>query len=168
MSRDKSMCGKNPPSNLKEASRFHAACVSYVKCDHKKCNDSELKLKSEIVKIPIEKTLKIIQKCIKEKGEQRRKCGINEQKKLSPKIKKLVEDIESCRYEKCKTESEDMFKASDNLLNSKKMQKPIKKFMKDLAKIRKSKTLKKIVQKEFSKMIKKQAITNHSKKTRKH
>lgn len=167
MSTAKSMCGKKPTSNLKEANKFHTACVSYAKCDHKKCNDAELKLRSEIVKIPIEKTLKMMAKCMKVKGDKR-KCGLNEQKKLSPKIKKLVEDIESCRDEKCKNESDDMQKAVDNLLNSKKMQKPIKKFMKGISEIRKSKTLKKMVEKEFKKMIKKQGNTNHSKKTRKH
>ena len=145
----KLICGKKQTTNLKEANDFQAACMSYVKCDHKKCNDSELKLRSEIVKVPIEKTIKIMKKCITKMGDNKRQCGLNEQKKLSPKIKKLVEDVENCRDELCKDESDIMLKTVNDLLNSKHMKKPLKNIMKGIKAISKNKT-----QKEMKKQFK--------------
>jgi hypothetical protein len=138
----KLICGKKQTTNVKEVNDFQAACMSYVKCDHKKCNDSELKLRSEIVKVPIEKTIKIMKKCITKMGDNKRQCGLNEQKKLSPKIKKLVEDVENCRDELCKDESDTMLKTVNDLLNSKHMKKPLKNIMKGIKAIRKNKTQK--------------------------
>jgi hypothetical protein len=143
--------------------------MSYVKCDHKKCNDSELKLRSEIVKVPIEKTIKIMQKCITKKiykkGYNKSQCGLNEQKKLSPKIKKLVEDVESCRDELCKDESVTMLKATNDLLNSKHMKKPVKDIMKGIKAISKSKTLKNIIQKEMKKQFKSMKSSKRTKRS---
>lgn len=153
MSVAKLMCGKKPPSNLKEFTKFYKVCNEYAKCDHKKCNDAELKLSSEVMKLPIDKTFKIMEKCMKVKGDKRQ-CTLNEQKNLSPKIKKLAEEVESCRNEKCKKESDEMVNAANSLLNSQKMKKPIKDIMKGIKMIRKSKTLKKIVQKDLKHKIK--------------
>jgi hypothetical protein len=164
MSSTELMCGKKPASNPKEVSKFHADCSTYRKCDHKKCNDSDLKLRAEFTKIPIEKSLKIVQKCMQKKGNEKQLCSFNEQKKLSPKIKKLVEDVESCRNEKCKNESENMLKSANILLSSKEMKTPMKDIMKGIKMIRKSKTLKKIMQKKLKSMYK-SYISKNKKRT---
>ena len=153
MSVAKLMCGKKPPANLKEFTKLYKVCNKYAKCDHKKCNNAGLKLSSEIMKLPIDKTLKMMEKCMKVKGDKRQ-CTLNEQKKISPKIKKLAEDVEDCRNEKCKKESDNMINVANSLLKSQKMKIPMKDIMKGMKMIRKSKTLKKMVQKEMKNRIK--------------
>jgi len=146
-------CGDKPSPKLKLLDNMHKSCQKYAKCNNQKCDNAEWKLATGISKIPIEKSLKIIEQCIVTKGDKRQ-CSLDKQKKISPAIKQLVENVETCRNITCKKESNDMQNKSTAYMNNPKMSKNIKKIIKTFETIRKNKKMRTNIQTQFKKIIK--------------
>jgi hypothetical protein len=146
----KLICGKKPNASNKGDGKIihdaYNACITYMKCSNAKCNNADMKLKEEVEKLPFQKPVDIMQKCMHEKDIKQ--CTLNKYSKLSSTLKAITSDIQNCKDNLCKTEHTDMTTKAMKTVKS--MEKYIKKMFKN---IKKNKTLMKTTPSKLKKQL---------------
>lgn len=143
---------KKNKQSIHKINELYNSCTTYEKCSKLKCNNADIKLKTELAKLPFTKVMNITQNCMKEKDIKQ--CSLNNYSKLSTALKKITSDIQNCKDNVCKNEHDNMMNISMKLI--KPMKGKINKMFKTIKK-------NKVVMKTASKLWKKKHLTKKRK-----